>query len=95
MQAKQAVRKYTDEAQFIASKEARDALRHVNRQLRDHFMERADELSTSTSESLAAAQQAIRSTQESRDKRMRVVRKILDEIPKVAEQVAALEEVRP
>lgn len=95
LQAKQAVRKYTDEAQFIASKEARDALRHVNRQLRDHFMERADELSTSTSESLAAAQQAIRSTQESRDKRMRVVRKILDEIPKVAEQVAALEEVRP
>ena len=90
LQAKQAVRKYTDEAQFVASKEARDALRHVNRQLRDHFMERADELSTSTSESLAAAQQALRSTQETRDKRMRIVRKILDEVPKVSAQVAAL-----
>ena len=55
-------------------------------------MERADELSTSTSESLAAAQQALRSTQETRDKRMRIVRKILDEVPKVSAQVAALGE---
>ena len=90
LQAKQSVRKYTDEAQFVASKEARDALRQINRQLRDHFMERADELTTSTSESLAAAQQALRSTQESRDKRIRVVRKILDEIPKVSADVSAL-----
>lgn len=90
MQAKQAVRKYTDEAQFVASKEARDALRHVNRQLRDHFMERAEELSTSTSESLAAAQQALRSTQETRDKRMKVVQNILNEIPKVSAQIDAI-----
>ena len=90
-QAKQAVRKYTDEAQFGASKETRDALRHVNRQLRDHFMARADELSTSTSESLAAAQQAVRSTQEAREKRIRIVKKILAEIPRVSGQVAELE----
>ncbi len=90
LQAKQAVRKYTDEAQFVASKEARDALRHVNRQLRDHFMERAEELSTSTSESLAAAQQALRSTQESRDKRKKIVQNILNEIPKVSAQVEAI-----
>jgi hypothetical protein len=90
MQAKQAVRKYTDEAQFVASKEARDGLRHVNRQLRDHFMERAEELSTSTSESLAAAQQALRSTQESRDKRMKVVQNILAEVPKVSAQIDAI-----
>jgi hypothetical protein len=90
LQAKQAVRKYTDEAQFVASKEARDALRHVNRQLRDHFMERAEELSTSTSESLAAAQQALRSTQETRDRRKKVVQNILNEIPKVSNQIEAI-----
>ena len=65
-------------------------LRHVNRQLRDHFMERAEELSTSTSESLAAAQQALRSTQESRDKRKKIVQNILNEIPKVSAQVEAI-----
>lgn len=90
LQAKQAVRKYTDEAQFVASKEARDAMRHVNRQLRDHFMERAEELSTSTSESLAAAQQALRSTTETREKRLRVVQNVLAEIPKVSSQVDAI-----
>ena len=90
LQAKQAVRKYTDEAQFVASKEARDALRHVNRQLRDHFMERAEELSTSTSESLAAAQQALRSTQETRDRRKKVVQNILNEIPKVSNQIDSI-----
>lgn len=91
-QAKQTVRKYTDEAQFIAGKETRDALRQVNRQLRDHFLERAEELSTSTSESLAAAQQALRSTQESRTKRIQVVENILSQMQLVHSQIAALEQ---
>ena len=65
-------------------------MRHVNRQLRDHFMERAEELSTSTSESLAAAQQALRSTTETREKRLRVVQNVLAEIPKVSSQVDAI-----
>ena len=53
-------------------------------------MERAEELSTSTSESLAAAQQALRSTQESRDKRKKIVQNILNEIPKVSAQVEGI-----
>ena len=56
--AKQAVRKYTDDLAFTVGKDSRDTLRRINRQLRDTFLQRAEELTTSTSESLTAAQQA-------------------------------------
>lgn len=92
MQAKQALRKYSDEAQFVASKEARDALRIVNRQLRDHFLERAEELTTSTSESLAAAQQALRSTEETRKTRIAVVERILNAVPQARAQIDAIDQ---
>ena len=39
-EAKQALRRYIDEAQFAVGKDQRDTLRRVQRELRDRFQER-------------------------------------------------------
>ena len=43
-QAKVMVRKYADETSFNVAKESRDALRRMNRDLREHFLRLADDL---------------------------------------------------
>lgn len=69
VQAKNAVRKYTDEVTFVVNKDTRDTLRRVQRQLRDHYGGRAEELHRSTSEALKAATEAAkRSEAERRDR---------------------------
>jgi dynamin family protein len=72
-QAKQAHRKYTDEVSFVVGKDARDTLRRVQRQLRDFFSSRADELHRSTSEALNAAQKAVKSDEATRQNRLKDV----------------------
>ena len=69
LHAKQAVRRYIDDVTFASVKESRDRLRHINRQLRDHFMRRAEELSQSSAESLAATQETLKATRENREQR--------------------------
>jgi hypothetical protein len=68
-QAKTAVRRYLDEASFQVGKDSRDALRRVQRQLRDEFSARAEELSRSVSARLTAAQQAAQTEGARRDER--------------------------
>jgi hypothetical protein len=63
-QAKMAVRRYLDEVSFAVNKDSRDAIRHVQRDLRDEFTERAEQLQRSTREALAAAEIAARQTVE-------------------------------
>ncbi len=67
-QAKNVQRKYMDEANFMAGKDSRDALRRINRQLRDHFQVIAEEQSRSTGETLAAIQNAVRGDQNAQKK---------------------------
>jgi hypothetical protein len=55
-QSKAAVRKYIDAVTFEVSKESRDLMRRVQRDLRDEFSARAEQLQTSTREALAAAE---------------------------------------
>jgi GTPase Era involved in 16S rRNA processing len=69
-QAKTAQRRYMDEAQFLVSKEMRDAARRMNRNLRDYFTARAEEQSKSVNEQLAAVQKVARADQETRKKRL-------------------------
>jgi hypothetical protein len=71
--AKNAFRRYVDEVQFMAGKDSRDTLRRVQRQLRDYYTARADELQRSLSESLGAAQRAMQSDQQTRTKRLQAV----------------------
>lgn len=58
-QAKNVVRRYCDELSFHVGKDSRDTLRRVQRQLRDHYASRAEELHRSTTAALKAAQQAV------------------------------------
>jgi hypothetical protein len=61
MKAKQAIHAFTDDVSFQVGKESRDRLRHVQRALRDHFVDVADQAARSVSESLRAAQEAAQS----------------------------------
>lgn len=56
--AKQAIRKFTDDVAFQVGKESRDRLRAVQRVLRDHFTEVAEQTLRSVDDSLKAAQEA-------------------------------------
>lgn len=67
-QARNVQRKYMDEANFMANKDSRDALRRINRQLRDHFQAIAEEQSRSTADTLNAIQSAVRTDQNARKK---------------------------
>jgi hypothetical protein len=79
-QAKNAFRKYVDEAQFVVGKDSRDRLRMIQRQLRDHYSARAEEFLRSLSESQRAAQTAVQSDQATRQQRQRAVQGELDRI---------------
>jgi predicted GTPase len=89
-QAKQAHRKYTDEVSFVVGKDSRDTLRRVQRQLRDLFAARAEELHRSTSEALTAAQNAVKSNESTRQNRLRDVDAELARIGKLSKRAAAL-----
>ncbi len=69
-QAKNAVRRYCDEVHFRVGKDLRDTLRRIQRQLRDHYSARAEELNRSTAQSLQAASDAVNRTKAERDKRL-------------------------
>ncbi|MGI5191080.1 dynamin family protein [Promicromonospora sp. CA-289599] len=68
-QARNAVRRYCDEAAFRVGKDSRDTMRRVQRQLRDHYAARADEIQRSTTDSLRAATEAARSDEKDRARR--------------------------
>jgi hypothetical protein len=72
-EAKTAVRRYVDEAQFTLGKDLRDGLRRIQRELRDLFQARAAELQRTTDEALAAAQRAAQGSSEQREQRVRDV----------------------
>ena len=61
-QSKQATKRYLDEVSFAANKASRDSIRFVQRDLRDEFTARAEQLQRSTRESLTAAETAARQT---------------------------------
>lgn len=72
-EAKNAVRRYCDKVIFLASKDSRDALRRVQRELRDHYNSIAEELNQSNARALAAATEAAKRTQSEREKRLKDV----------------------
>jgi GTPase SAR1 family protein/gas vesicle protein len=80
MEAKNAVRRYCDEVSFQVSKDSRDTLRAVQRQLRDHYGRRAEELNKSTSEALKSASSAAKVAEADRAKQLRNVQAELDRI---------------
>jgi hypothetical protein len=91
--AKNAIRKYLDEATFLAGKDSRDTLRRVQRQLRDHYTARAEELQRSVNESKQAAVLAVQSNQQTRTKRLKDVKAELDRVAMLRKQIVEAREL--
>jgi hypothetical protein len=89
-QAKNAVRKYCDEVTFAIGKDSRDTVRRVQRQLRDFYATRAEELNRSNSEALKAAQEVAQKTEAERQKRVRDLTAELARLKELRERAAAV-----
>ena len=89
-EAKATVRKHVDEVQFQVGTDSRDMLRRVQRALRDHFMTVAEELHTSMTESVTAAQGALRSTEAERTTRIGDLKAELVRVEALAERARTL-----
>jgi hypothetical protein len=68
--AKATIRRYVDDAAHTIGKESRDALRRVQRDLRDGLAARAEEIQRSAKEAVGAAEAAIRTDDAGRQKRL-------------------------
>jgi hypothetical protein len=84
MEAKNTVRRYVDDVSFQVGKQSRDMLRYVQRDLRDHFTARSDELARSAQESLIAAERALQAGEAERQQR-------IADLHAELERIAALE----
>ncbi len=89
-QAKNAVRKYCDEVQFVMGKDSRDTLRRIQRQLRDHYAARAEELNRTTAEALQSANDAARASTSGREQRLKDLAAELNRLGALRERAAAI-----
>ncbi len=89
-QAKATVRKFVDDVVFVVTKDSRDTVRRVQRQLRDHYTELAQELQRSTVEALDAAKQALATDENERVRRLRDVTAELQRIEGLRQRIHAL-----
>ncbi|UTT71592.1 dynamin family protein [Arthrobacter sp. DNA4] len=91
-EAKALVRRQLDDVTFQVGKQLKDRLRLVQRTIRDHFTDIADEYHRSLSDSVAAAQKAANSYAQEKEGRIRDIRaelKRVDALHRAAEAVAA------
>jgi hypothetical protein len=93
--AKQAVRRHIDEVTFQVGKDSRDMLRRTQRQLRDHFSAIAEEVSTSLAASVAAAQNAVKTTGSERERRIRDLKAELARVEALSDRARALMALAP
>ncbi len=88
--AKNSARKYVDDVSFIVQKDSRDALRRVQRTLRDHYTTRAEELQRSVTEAFIGAKRAVEVETSDRAARMGDLRAELGRIAQLQERVEAM-----
>jgi replication fork clamp-binding protein CrfC len=89
-EAKTNLRKFIDDVSFVVAKEARDRLKTVQRQLRDHYREIANQTTRSLNESLQAAVAAARLEETERNTRVRELERQLDILTQVTDNVDKL-----
>ncbi|GAA5145103.1 isoniazid-induced dynamin-like GTPase IniA [Pseudonocardia eucalypti] len=88
--AKMAVRKYIDDVTFQMGKDTRDMLRQVQRTLRDHFSQVAEEMSTSLAEAVSSAGSAVKMDETQRVARIRDLKAELERIENMAQRARGL-----
>ena len=89
-QARNAVRRYCDEVHFVIGKDSRDTLRRVQRQLRDHYSSRAEELNRSTAQALRVAGETVSRSTSEREGRLRDVDAELVRLRRLRERATAV-----
>jgi len=89
-EAKTNLRRFVDEVSFVVGKESRDRLKAIQRQLRDHYREIADQATRSLNESLQAAVAAARMEESERNTRARELERQLNILTQVTENIAKL-----
>ena len=89
-EAKTAARRYIDDVTFQVASDSRARLRLVQRDLRDHFTEQADQLKRSLAESQQAAERAVKASRAEREARAAEITAELAALEAVRRQVRAL-----
>ncbi|WP_176562309.1 dynamin-like GTPase family protein [Mycolicibacterium palauense] len=89
-EAKTNVRRFVDDVLFVVSKESRDRLKAIQRQLRDHYREIANQTTRSLNESLQATIAAARMEEAERTARVRELERQLNILTQVVDNVAKL-----
>jgi replication fork clamp-binding protein CrfC len=89
-EAKTNMRRFVDDVSFVVSKESRDRLKAVQRQLRDHYREIANQTTRSLNESLQASLNAGKLEIDERDARIRELERRLDILRQVTEHAVKL-----
>lgn len=90
LQARNAIRRYCDEVSFVMGKDSRDTLRRIQRELRDHYSERAESLAKSNTDALTAANEAAKRTQSERDARLRDLEAELNRLRQLKQRAEAV-----
>jgi hypothetical protein len=91
-QAKNAVRKYCDDVSFAVGKDSRDTVRRIQRQLRDHYSTRAEELNRSNAEALRSAQAAAQQSEAERQARLRDLAAELARLAELRQRASAVQQ---
>ena len=89
-EAKTNVRRFVDDVSFVVSKESRDRLKGVQRQLRDHYRDIANQTTRSLNESLQAALAAAKLEVDERNTRVRELERQLNILRQVTEHAVNL-----
>ena len=85
--AKQAVRQYLDEISFMLGKDSSDIMRRLQRELRDHYSARAEELARSAAEASMKADRAAERDVAERQQRLEVVERDLVKIRELHQRI--------
>ena len=89
-EARTSVRRYIDDVIFQVGKDSRDMLRGVQRDLRDHFTEQAEQTNRSLQESLRAAERSVSSSQADRERRLAEIETELAALERLRKRVRTL-----
>jgi GTPase SAR1 family protein len=89
-QAKAAVRKYIDDLTFQVGKDSRDIIRHAQRDLRDFFLERVDEMERTIGQAITSAQEAAKKGDAERQQQMKRVQEQAQHLVQIRKAAGAL-----
>ncbi len=84
-EAKTNLRRFVDDVLFVVTKESRDRLKNIQRQLRDHYREIANQTTRSLNESLQATLSAARLEEADRTTRVRELERQLNILQQVVD----------